>query len=140
MQPSSPHFSPLLAVAAAIGSFALVFFTTSLQADAPSGFSDDFEPPTLHQRWSLTQNGGAASLSTQAFVSGAQSLELRALGSDQHDVWASFVLPQATVGTLSVKFLDTGATMYAGPYARNSAIPEFDFASNIADWSPANFI
>jgi hypothetical protein len=127
-------------VVSGVGAFILLV-AFPLAGFGQSAYFDNFEAPTFNPFWTLVQQNGSISLSTDHSVSGFQSAKLIGTGGGQVNVWLLHTFPTETQGTLSVWFYDTGAQIYAGLYA-DSTNPASSpgFSVNVADWDPATYV
>ena len=137
MQSRSGLFGPW---ARARHGLAFMAFIMALPGIAQAqSFVDTFEAPTFDAFWSLVQQNGSASLSTDTSQSGFQSAKLTGTGGGQVNVWLAHAFPQRTPGTLSVWFYDSGPGLYAGLYASDSQTGD-GFSVNVTDWNPSTYV
>jgi hypothetical protein len=87
-------------------------------------FSDSFEGPSLHPFWSLLQNSGSITLSSNLAHTGEQSVRLHSTyNTGQKNIELFHVMSQPVYGRVSVRLFDTGAdeqsANYLGIYVSN---------------------
>ena len=71
-----------------------------------SEYPDGFEGPRINAFWTVTQQSGTVSLSTQQAHGGRQSLQFASTAGGQRMMMISHVLGAMTKGTVSVAFYD----------------------------------
>jgi len=110
---------------------------------AQISFSDSFEGTTIDPFWTVTQQYGTVTLSSDQAHSGSQSVKMSSIGGGQREMHLSHTFPAVGKGIVSVWLYDTTPgmnTLYASLGVFNSALPYgtpgMGFQIAVMDWDP----
>src|SRR5205085_6497160 len=89
----------LLVIAAVLGA-------AGIQSAAAQSYSDSFETSSINPFWTIREQYGSVTLSTDQHQSGSQSVKFSSTSGGQREMHLTHVFPSPTKGRFSIYFYD----------------------------------